>query len=221
MTGSPCSARRLTLHGRAGDAPRRHQGVTRRIAESHPAWQSAAMPIARAAFSIVPALLLAGCISLPRQAEPQAGAPPFPVAAFFSGATEGEGTLRVITRSPRAIRVTSHGRVGADGTVIVEQRIEEEGRRPRTRSWHLREVAPGRLEGALTDAAGPVTGEILPGELRLSFRMKDGMQAHQRLVLARDGRSAHNILTVSRFGLRLAVLDERIRRLEDQSERTP
>jgi hypothetical protein len=196
--------------------------VTQRIAESVSAWHFGAMSTSRASALIVPALLLAGCVSLPRHAQAQADAPPFPVAAFFSGATEGEGRLQIITRSPRAIRVTSLGRVGADGTITVEQQIDEEGRRPRTRSWQLREVSPGRLAGELSDAAGPVTGEILPGELRLAFRMKDGMQARQRLILSQDGQSAHNILTVSRFGLRLAVLDETIRRSDDQPPaRTP
>lgn len=198
------------------------EGVTQRIAESRRSCDNVAMPASRHAIaSAAPALLLAGCVGLPRQAEPDPQAAPFPVAAFFVGATEGEGTLRIVTRSPRSIRVSSTGRVAPDGTITVEQQIAEQGRRPRMRSWHLREVAPGRLAGELTDAAGPVTGEIRPGELTLSFRMKDGMQAHQRLVLAPDGQSAHNVLTVSRFGLPLAVLDETIRRVDDQPARTP
>lgn len=206
----------------AAEARQPHEGVTQRIAEWRRPCDSVVMPDSRHAIAFAAlALLLAGCVGLPDQAQPRADAAPFPVAAFFVGATEGEGTLRIVTRSPRTIRVSSTGRIAPDGTITVEQRIAEQGRRPRTRSWHLREVAPGRLAGELTDAAGPVTGEILPGELTLSFRMKDGMQARQRLVLAPDGQSAHNILTVSRFGLRLAVLDETIRRVEDQPARTP
>ena len=44
--------------------------------------------------------------------------------------------------------------------------------------------------------------------------MRGGLSARQVLTLATDGRSARNILTVSRFGLRLAVLDETIVRDE-------
>ena len=42
--------------------------------------------------------------------------------------------------------------------------------------------------------------------------MKGGLPTEQWLTLAADGRSAHNIMVVRKFGLRIALLDEEIRR---------
>lgn len=157
------------------------------------------------------ALLLTGCVPVPRVAAPPPAAAAFPVIAFFTGPTEGEGILRVATRDERRIWVTSMGRVEG-GELRVEQLVREEGKPPRQREWRIREIAPGRFAGSLSDAAGPVTGVAMPGRLTLRFPMRGAMQAEQQITLSGDGRSARNILTVRRFGLTLAVLDETIRR---------
>lgn len=40
--------------------------------------------------------------------------------------------------------------------------------------------------------------------------MKGGFATQQWLVLAPDGRSAHNVMVVTKLGVRVAVLDETI-----------
>lgn len=158
-------------------------------------------------------LLLPACVSTPALGPPDAAAPAFPVERFFAGRTEGRGVLTVLMSGSRTVTVSSRGRVEA-GSLTVDQTIAEEGRPVRTRSWRLRQVAPGRYAGTLSDAAGPVAGEATGNRLHLRFPMGGGMEAEQWLTLAPDGRSAHNVLRVRRLGLTVAALDETIRKVD-------
>lgn len=167
----------------------------------------------RSLFLAVP-LLLAACVSVPRLEPATAEAPAFSIARFFGGKSEGRGRLKVALGGARAIHVRSSGRVEPGGAVVLDQIIEEEGRPARTRTWRLREVAPGRYQGTLSDAAGPVTGTAAGNRLHLKFRMRGGLDADQWLTLAADGRSAHNLLVVRKFGLTVAAFDETIRKLD-------
>ena len=141
----------------------------------------------------------------------QASGPRFDPLVFFEGRSRGEGRLKVVLRAARLVDVRSEGhREGA--TLVLEQRVAEEGERPRIRTWRIREVAPGRYAGTLSDAAGPVSGEAQGNRLHLWFRMKGGLKADQWLTLASDGQSAHNVMKVRKLGIVVATLDETIRR---------
>jgi Protein of unknown function (DUF3833) len=158
--------------------------------------------------------LLTACMNVPRLERADAAAPSFPLASFFTGRTEGNGTLIVMMHGSRSVRVSGVGHRAADGAIGLEQSVEEQGKPARTRRWSLHEVAPGRFAGTLSEAAGPVTGTASGNRLHLSFAMRGGMQADQWLTLAADGRSTHNILRVSKLGLTVATLDETIRKLD-------
>jgi hypothetical protein len=129
---------------------------------------------------------------------------------FFEGRTEGEGILKIALKQPRPIRVRGTGRIEPDGTLVLRQSVEQAGEPPRTRMWRIREVAPGRYAGTLTDASGPVTGEVRGDRLRLRYRMKGGLKAEQTLTLAPGGRAATNVMKVGRMGMALASLRETI-----------
>jgi hypothetical protein len=146
-------------------------------------------------------------------AAPQSGAPAqrFDPLLFFNGLSRGEGRLKVAMRARQLVNVRSSGERRGN-TLVVEQRIEEEGKPARERTWEIREVSPGRYTGTLSDAAGPVTGETRGNRLHLSFKVKGGLKADQWLTLAPDGQSAHNILKVRKLGVVVATLDETIRR---------
>jgi len=158
---------------------------------------------------LVPALAL---VALAPATAARAPAPRFDPLVFFDGTSEGDGQLKVLLHKRQSVRVQSRGHVEPDGTLVLVQRVEQAGKPPRTRHWRIREVAPGRYAGTLSDAAGPITGETHGSRLHLAFRMKGGLAAEQWLDLAPDGRSASNVLTVRKFGLRVAVLHETIRR---------
>lgn len=143
-----------------------------------------------------------------------AATPAFDPLRFFAGATEGRGRLAIVFHRARGVRVHGAGRVEPDGTLVLDQRVEQEGRPATTRAWRIRAVAPGRYAGTLTDATGPVTGEADGPRLHLRFRAAHGIRVDQWLLLAPDGRSAQNRLTARKFGLVVARLDERISRVD-------
>src|SRR3712207_731111 len=119
--------------------------------------------------------LLGGAMASPLDA----AGPAFQLVRFFEGRTEGDARLKVIFKAAKAVRVQSRGRVLPDGTLLLVQNIAEEGKKPRTREWRMREVSPGRFSGSLTDAAGPVTGEVSGNLFHVRYKMKDGFGVEQ------------------------------------------
>ena len=144
-----------------------------------------------------------------------AAAPPrFDPLRFFAGRTEGTARLHIAFHHPRNVRVHGRGRLAPDGALVLEQRVEQQGSPPRTRNWRIREVAPGRYTGTLTDATGPVTGEARGDTFALRYKAQGGVTIRQRLVLAPDGRAAGNRLTARKLGIVVARLDETIRKAD-------
>ena len=158
-------------------------------------------------------MLVAACVTLPADRPPAASTPHFSAQAFFAGATEGDGLLKIALKPRRHVRVLGHGGILADGTLVLEQTVTVVGEAPVHREWRIREVAPGRYAGSLTDAAGPVEGIVDGNLLRLNFRMKHGLDAEQRLYLAAGGGIAHNLMMIRKFGIVVATLDETIRKV--------
>lgn len=136
----------------------------------------------------------------------------FDAIRFFAGHTEGAGRLKIVMRPPTLVDVHGDGRVMEDGTLLLRQTVEQWGVPAKQREWRIRQVTPGHYAGTLSDAAGPVVGEVIGGRLKLAFRMKGGLHATQWIEAAADGRSAHNRMTVRKMGVVVAHLDETIRR---------
>lgn len=141
-----------------------------------------------------------------------APAPVFDPLAFFAGASTGEGTLRIVLHRAQPFHVASHGQVLPDGTLVLDQRIQRAGAADETRQWHIHRAAGGGYAGTLSDAEGPVAGDIDGNCLHLRFAMPGGLDAEQWLYLAADGQSALNRMTVRKWGLTVAAVEETIRR---------
>lgn len=133
--------------------------------------------------------------------------------AYFTGQLEGRATLNKLVGDSETILVHSSGRGDGKGGVFLDQRIEEQGKPPRTRHWHLFPVGPGRLTGTLTDATGPVEASYGNGRLDIAYPMKGGLKASQVLILRADGKTLDNRLTVTKLGIQLAQLDEVITKI--------
>jgi hypothetical protein len=161
---------------------------------------------------------MGGCASTPGDfiPNPAAPAPAFDALAFFEGRSTGRGRLSKVFSEAVEVRVASEGVIGPDGALSLTQRIEEGDKAPRTRSWVLHETGgkPGRYEGTLTDANGPVTGFSQGNRLTLTYPMQGGFRVRQVLILAADGQSATNTLKVSIMGVTVAVLAEEIERVQ-------
>jgi hypothetical protein len=159
----------------------------------------------RPIFMIIPMLPLTACMVTPpgRLAAP---APSFSAQEFFAGRTEGEGALKTMLSSRHTVRVHGIGHVDPDGTMILDQTVEEQGKSPKQREWRIRTVAAGRYSGTLTDAVGPIAGEVSGNRLHLRFRTKGGFDVQQWLDLAPGGRSARNHMIVRKFGIVVAAV---------------
>jgi len=136
--------------------------------------------------------LLAACVGALRPEPADPLAPRFDPIAFFTGSTQGAGTLQKIMSGSGPLRVQGEGRAAADGVLVLDQLVEEAGSPPRRRTWRMWPTAPGRYSGSLTDAVGPVLGELRGNRLRLRFRMKGGLDVEQWLTLRPDGRTVAN-----------------------------
>ncbi len=165
--------------------------------------------------TILAATLLAPPLLACAPAIPAAApAPVFDPLTFFAGRTEGIATLKIVLSDPRAVRVEGVGRVEPGGTLVLDQVVAQEGKPATRRQWRIRRTGPASYAGTLSDATGPVTGEVTGNRLRLNFTMKGGFATEQWLTLAPDGRSAANLLTARKFGVVVARLDETIRKLD-------
>ena len=133
---------------------------------------------------------------------------------FFAGRTEGRATLRILLHHARGVRVHGEGRLQTDGSLILDQRVEQEGKAATTRQWVLRRVAPGRYTGTLTDATGPVSAETDGPRLHIRYRASGGVGIEQWLLLSPDSRTADNRLTARKFGVPVARLHETITKVD-------
>lgn len=167
----------------------------------------------RATAVVVPGLLVAACVPAGHLAGARAPAPTFDAIAFFAGDTRGVGSLKVMTRRREPVRVAGHGVVTPDDAIVLTQDVRRGDRAVVHRTWHLHMVAPGRLAGTLSDAAGPVAGDVHGNTLHLAFAMPHGLRAQQWLVLQPGGRESRNRLVITKWGLPVASLDETITRL--------
>lgn len=170
-----------------------------------------------ASYRIVLAVALlpgvAGCVSAvgapPRMA---VFAPALDPIAFFAGSTHGTGTLHVIASKAQATDVTGRGIREGENAITLEQDVVRGNAAASHRTWHLRRIAAGRYEGNLTDAVGPVVAENQGSTLVIRFAMRHGLQVIQHLYPQPGGRVVLNTMTVRKWGIVVARLDERIER---------
>jgi hypothetical protein len=132
---------------------------------------------------------------------------------FFRGRTHGEGTLKIIFQSAKQMSVDSEGKAEADGSLLLKQVIHEPGKPARTRYWRLRQAAPNRFEGTLTDAASPVRVDVAGDRVRIRYTGKDHLDFDQWLTPA-GSKEVKNNMRVKRFGFTVAHYDEVIRKLD-------
>ncbi|MGN6278175.1 MAG: DUF3833 family protein [Sphingomonas sp.] len=137
--------------------------------------------------------------------------PLFRPDAFFAGRTEGHAELKELFHSTKPVHVVGHGRVD-HGTLILDQTVMQQGKKPQQREWRIHQISPGRYAGTLSDATGPVEGDVSGNCLHLSYPMKGGLQVDQLIYLQPGGQSALNRMKITKFGITVASLDETITR---------
>lgn len=133
---------------------------------------------------------------------------------FFAGRFEGAGTVHIIFSGRQNVRDVGRGRIERDGTLVIDQVVQQEGAEPRRRHWRLTRIGPTRFTGTITDVRGAVSGEIRGNVLHLSYRSVHGPSVEQQITLHPNGRTAHNRMVFRRFGIRMATVETTIRRLD-------
>ena len=141
-------------------------------------------------------------------------APGSAMERFFVGRTEGTGTVNVIMSGSHGVRDRSRGWIDRGGALNLDQVLEEEGKPPRRRTWRLVRSGANRITGTISDARGPVTGELNGDVLHLRYRLAEGPSVEQWITLRAGGRTAHNRMIFRRFGLRVATAESTIRRVD-------
>ncbi|MEA1086335.1 DUF3833 family protein [Sphingomonas sp. CD22] len=172
-------------------------------------------PIRRATIglaSVAAATLVTGCLPAGGRIAAPAATPVFDPIAFFRGATHGTGMLAVVFHHRQTTDVRGFGTVQDDGSIQLDQDVMRDGAKPQHRTWRLRATTPGHYAGTLTDAVGPVVADATGNQLHIRFAMKGGLRVDQRLALQPEGRVALNRMTVTKLGIVVARLDERIER---------
>jgi hypothetical protein len=144
---------------------------------------------------------------------PAGGSTTLDPIAFFTGQSRGEGTVDTLLGKPAKLLVESVGRREGD-TLILDQTITEGAKPSRVRRWIMRPVAPGRYTGTLTDAEGPVNVTVAGPRASIRYRMRGGLDVDQQLTLQAGERSLLNRLHVRKFGIRVATVEETIRKLD-------
>lgn len=160
-------------------------------------------------------LPLAACVSPSSRHGLSSPAPVFSVERFFTGSTEGRGILKTAMSHGKNVQVHGTGHLEPDGTLMLDQRVEQIGAKEQHRQWHFNKVGANRYSGTLSDAAGPVTGEINGNCLHLFYKLQQhGLNTDQWLYLQQDQHVVLNRMIVRRLGLTVATLDETIRHVE-------
>jgi Protein of unknown function (DUF3833) len=133
---------------------------------------------------------------------------------FFAGRTDGTSTVRVIMRKPFRSRSIGHGTIKSDGSLLLVQRVEDEGKPASERRWSIREVGPGRYSGTMSEAKGGVSIDQVGNRFRFRFRMKNNIAVEEWLIPLADD-SVRSIMTARKFGMTVARSEGSIRKVPE------
>lgn len=159
---------------------------------------------ARVVIVLLASAMVIGADSAPHLQEP---------LRFFEGSTVGESTVNIIFHKSYRSKTTGQGRINADGSLDLVQRVEEEGRSPFTRRWHIKQVGTGRWSGTMSEAVGAITAEQVGDRFRFRFSMKDNVRVEQWLTPLDGGKSARNEATIRKHGFVVGHSNGIIRKL--------
>jgi len=157
------------------------------------------------------ALLPAAAVTLVGASAP--AAEPVKPMQFFEGRTEGSGVVRVFFKKAYRTRSIGTGRIQPDGSLLLVQRVEDDGKPPHTRRWKVRQTGPRRFAGTMSEAIGPVTIDQIGARYRFRFKMKGHLAVEQWLAPLPGGKSANNSMTVRKFGVTVGDGEGTIRKV--------
>lgn len=132
---------------------------------------------------------------------------------FFEGRTEMISTVKLLAKKPYRSRTMGRGVIRADGTLHLVQQVHDEGQRAYDRHWLMRQIAPGRFAGTMSEARGGVIVEEIDGHYRFRFKMKGSLSIEQWLTPLASGTAARSRIIIRKLGMRVGHSEGTIRRL--------
>jgi hypothetical protein len=134
---------------------------------------------------------------------------------FFEGRTESISTIKLMMKRPYKSRSIGRGEIKSDGSLHLVQRVEDEGKPPHDRRWHIREVRPGRFTGTMSEARGPVSIDEIGGKYRFRFKMKGNVSVEQWVTPLPGGKTASSKITIRKMGITVGQSEGTIRKLDN------
>ncbi len=174
----------------------------------------------RKIYSLILVLLvapaIAGCVAAMPLAGFEAAGPAMRPDVFFAGHTAGWGVLTTRGGRPaRRFTVAGEGAMQADGRFRLQQTVSWGDGHSETRQWLMTADGRGGYAATLSDAAGPVRGEVRGNVFHLRYRLRSpAVMMEQFLYLQADGRHVLNTATVTALGVPVAHLSEMITRTD-------
>jgi hypothetical protein len=132
---------------------------------------------------------------------------------FFVGRTESVGRVKVMFQKNYATHSTGVGRIEPDGSLILVQQVFDDGKPPHERRWRIRQIAPGRYTGSMTEAVGPVTIDKVGNGYRFRFAIGGRLSVEQLMAPLPGGRIASSRVKVRKFGMVVATTDGTVRKI--------
>ncbi|HEX8839887.1 MAG TPA: hypothetical protein VF750_05405 [Sphingomicrobium sp.] len=132
---------------------------------------------------------------------------------FFVGRTESVGRVKIMFQKDYSTRSIGEGRIEPDGSLVLVQQVFDEGKAPQERRWHIRQVAPGRYTGTMTEASGPVVIDRVGDRYRFRFPMNGRLAVEQLMAPLPGGQVASSTAKVRKLGLVVATTSGIIRRV--------
>lgn len=126
---------------------------------------------------------------------------------FFVGHTQSRGTVSIALSGRHAVSDRSVGRIERGTTLVIEQQFTEEGKPTRNRTWRLTRSPDNRITGSISDARGPVTGDVSGNVIHLRYQSAEGPGVEQWITLDPNGRLARNRMVFRRLGITLATVE--------------
>ena len=108
---------------------------------------------------------------------------------------------KVMLQKPFLTHWLGRGKINSDGTLELVQHVKEQGGREFDRWWRIRQVAPSRFSGTMSEASGPVSVDRIGDRYRFRFAMKGNLSVEQWLTPQRDKTTAQTQLTVRKLGI--------------------
>lgn len=123
---------------------------------------------------------------------------------FFNGKTEMVSTIKVIMKRPFGSRAIGTGRILSDGSLSLAQQVFDDGEPTKQRNWKIRQIASGQYSGTMTEAVGPVVVAEVDGKYRFNYKMRGNLAVEQWMTPLPGGKAAKSVVTVRKFGMKVA-----------------